>query len=921
MKKSLFTHIFSVLFFISISLFFNNNVNAQLNCGIQLIQGFEVCNGNNTHDIADDVYDVFLLVDNFNPGPSNMYFVDDGVGTYGPFMYDPSIPSNFIVPADGMPHNFQIFDLDDPTCVTFYASNIPFDPCSPTCTDGMQNGDETGIDCGGNTCLPCTGGQCDLVFLGIQEDCDGADTHDVNDDVYQIYINYDATNPGISNQFVVIWNANSFGPFDYGIGGVIILPATNNNEILTIEDADDPACSDVYTTVTLFPCSPTCMDNLQNGDETGVDCGGATCTPCSCEVIVGQVIETCNGYDTHDTSDDDYSIELGPDNMFGGSYNILWNGIPLVTNEPYGNVVTVVLPATGNNEILIIEDSVDPNCNEAYTTNTLVPCSPTCTDGILNGDETGIDCGGANCPSCITCDITIGQVLVDCNGQNTHDVTDDIYTVEFTAFNSLGVDYQVLWNGNILSTGSYGTPLVVTLPATGNTEFLEIIDQLDPTCTSTITLNALIPCSPTCTDGIMNGDETGVDCGGTTCQPCGFGGQCNINLLNYQEDCFGNDTHDPFDDTYNIFVILDNPTAGLSNSYTIMWNGNNMGSFSYLSPASILLPASGISEVLDFIDNDDPNCVFIFQTNQLIPCSPTCDDGIMNGDETDIDCGGATCGPCGCDYPDNIIVDLGMDPNRVTISWDAVPGAQSYQIRYRRALTSAWTNVVATSTSKVIQVLVQNKVYDYRVRAKCADGSWSPLSPIDKFRTVQCLAPVNLIHTQLNNNKVRVEWDNYAYSDKYQVFYREAGSSDPWQKKVTYYAGMNFRVLNGLTPNMTYEWKVRSWCEVSYGPFTDLETFTNVTLREVSVDALTLQSLSPNPATTDLMINFLNEKDGEIQLTITNLIGKQVYISSKNYMKGMNQEKIDISQLNQGYYILLMTDGEKTITSKFIKSN
>ena len=25
---------------------------------------------------------------------------------------------------------------------------------------------------------------------------------------------------------------------------------------------------------------------------------------------------------------------------------------------------------------------------------------------------------------------------------------------------------------------------------------------------------------PTCTDGIMNGDETGVDCGGTTCSPC-----------------------------------------------------------------------------------------------------------------------------------------------------------------------------------------------------------------------------------------------------------------------------------------------------------------------------------------------------------------------------------------------------------------
>ena len=31
---------------------------------------------------------------------------------------------------------------------------------------------------------------------------------------------------------------------------------------------------------------------------------------------------------------------------------------------------------------------------------------------------------------------------------------------------------------------------------------------------------------PTCTDGIMNGQETGVDCGGPVCPPCGGGGGC-----------------------------------------------------------------------------------------------------------------------------------------------------------------------------------------------------------------------------------------------------------------------------------------------------------------------------------------------------------------------------------------------------------
>ena len=29
--------------------------------------------------------------------------------------------------------------------------------------------------------------------------------------------------------------------------------------------------------------------------------------------------------------------------------------------------------------------------------------TPTCTDGIQNGQETGIDCGGPNCPACPTC--------------------------------------------------------------------------------------------------------------------------------------------------------------------------------------------------------------------------------------------------------------------------------------------------------------------------------------------------------------------------------------------------------------------------------------------------------------------------------------------------------------------------------------
>ncbi|MEM7575512.1 MAG: M12 family metallo-peptidase, partial [Bacteroidota bacterium] len=81
----------------------------------------------------------------------------------------------------------------------------------------------------------------------------------------------------------------------------------------------------------------------------------------------------------------------------------------------------------------------------------------------------------------------------------------------------------------------------------------------------------------TCSDGIQNGDETGIDCGGSLCGPCLIPGCTDPAAHNY------------------------NPAATV----------------------------------------DDGSC-------------ETCSDGIQNGDETGIDCGGSLCGPClipGCTDP------------------------------------------------------------------------------------------------------------------------------------------------------------------------------------------------------------------------------------------------------------------------------
>ena len=42
----------------------------------------------------------------------------------------------------------------------------------PTCDDGMMNGDETGIDCGGSTCEPCEDGMMAVDFSGTYSQID-----------------------------------------------------------------------------------------------------------------------------------------------------------------------------------------------------------------------------------------------------------------------------------------------------------------------------------------------------------------------------------------------------------------------------------------------------------------------------------------------------------------------------------------------------------------------------------------------------------------------------------------------------------------------------------------------------------------------------------------------------------------------------
>ena len=55
---------------------------------------------------------------------------------------------------------------------------------------------------------------------------------------------------------------------------------TNDGTGMVLVESDGTFGTSEVTSFCIGASTPTCNDNIQNGDEEGVDCGGSNCPPC-----------------------------------------------------------------------------------------------------------------------------------------------------------------------------------------------------------------------------------------------------------------------------------------------------------------------------------------------------------------------------------------------------------------------------------------------------------------------------------------------------------------------------------------------------------------------------------------------------------------------------------------------------------------
>ncbi len=323
---------------------------------------------------------------------------------------------------------------------------------------------------------------------------------------------------------------------------------------------------------------------------------------------------------------------------------------------------------------------------------------PTCTDGVHNGDETGVDCGGGGvcaewtferyktclfdnsakylspkaaqaqclrepgCPGVLSLLYGQGPKYHLCEAQSTVVTIDDFYTAVYAlTVTGMCADGEGCAEGGDCASGQCDTGKCISC-----SDGVQNGNETDVDCGGACLCAAGQQCNNgsdcksgqcdtgkciSCSDGKKNGDETAVDCGGPSCAAwtrhahtqCVRLRSTDLNYLSFesladaQEACMLNaechGVHYP-----NCAKVESTAYFRVDNKFYLCkeksaWTFKNYHCVYELQVASLCADGKTCGEGAR--DCASRQC----DTGKCISCS----DGKKNGDETAVDCGGPSC--------------------------------------------------------------------------------------------------------------------------------------------------------------------------------------------------------------------------------------------------------------------------------------
>lgn len=164
-----------------------------------------------------------------------------------------------------------------------------------------------------------------------------------------------------------------------------------------------------------------------------------------------------------------------------------------------------------------------------------------------------------------------------------------------------------------------------------------------------------------------------------------------------------------------------------------------------------------------------------------------------------------------CLPPNNIVVG-NITVNFARVTWNKIPQALGYDVRFRRKGESVWKKSFSANPPFNFLSLESDTEYEFQISTRCGDGRKSEFGDTIRFTTAMspnCNPPKEIKVIETGTTSAKIDWTRVSNASEYEINYRLKGASD--FLKIT--STVDSVIIPNLDPNRDYEVYVVVFCK------------------------------------------------------------------------------------------------------------
>jgi hypothetical protein len=308
--------------------------------------------------------------------------------------------------------------------------------------------------------------------------------------------------------------------------------------------------------------------------------------------------------------------------------------------------------------------------------------------------------------------------------------------------------------------------------------------------------------------------------------------------------------------------------------------------------------------------------------------------------------GGGTCAtPAG-------LTASSITSSSANLSWGAVSGATSYNVRYKPTASSTWTNTTSATSSKSVTGLTSSTNYEYQVQAVCSTTGAYSGSYTFTTSSASCSDPYEPNNSSSAYKTISTNTDIFALissSSDYDWFRFSTTSPNtnvqvtlqnlPADYDVRLYSSSLSTLATGQNGGTTSEsikrntssaatYYIRVWgYNGAYNTTQCYKLRVNTSSTAFRMDENHVLAKSgietavfavPNPASGQTALEYLSDIPGISKVRLMDMMGRNIFTTDHETIEGINKIDVDVSQFSSGLYLIHIEQGGTIRTGKLI---